>query len=54
MRYVGNYVIFTEFNTTKITSKDNYVALYRNASKVMTFDGTIDQAVEYVKKYLGG
>ena len=51
--YVGNYVAFEEFGT-KITSKDNYDAPIRNASKVMNFNGTIDQAVEYIKQYFGG
>lgn len=52
--YVGNYVAFKEFGTTKITSKENYEAVIRNASKVMTFDGTIHEAVEYIKQYFGG
>ena len=49
--YVGNFVIFEEFGKTKITSKENYEAVIRNASKVLPFNGTIEEAVEYVKKY---
>ena len=35
-----------------VTSKENYEAVIRNASKVLYFNGTIQEAVEYVKKYL--
>lgn len=52
--YVGNYVAFEEFGKTKITSKDNYEVPIRNAGKVMNFNGTIDEAVEYIKQYFGG
>ena len=52
--YVGDYVAFKEFGKTKITTKENYEAVIRNASKVMTFDGTIHEAVEYIKQNLGG
>lgn len=52
--YVGDYVAFKEFGKTKITTKENYEAVIRNASKVMTFDGTIHEAVDYIKQYMGG
>ena len=52
--YVGDFVAFKEFSTTKITTKENYEAVIRNASKVMTFDGTIHEAVEYIKQNFGG
>lgn len=52
--YVGNYVAYSEFGKTKITSKTNYEAVIRNASQVVTFDGTIHEAVEYIKKCVGG
>ena len=48
--YVGNYVAYKEFGKTKITTKENYEAVIRNASKVRTFDGTIHEAVEYIKQ----
>jgi hypothetical protein len=51
--YVGNFVAFEEFGT-KITDKDNYESHIRNASKVMNFNGTLDEAVEYIKQYFGG
>ena len=50
--YIGNYVVFEEFGKTKITSKENYEAVIRNASKALYFNATIQEAVEYVKKYL--
>ena len=49
--YVGNYVVFEEFGKIKITNKENYEAVIRDASKVLYFNGTIEEAVEYVKKY---
>ena len=49
--YVGNFVVFEEFGKTKITRKENYEAVIRDASKVLPFNGTIEEAVEYVKKY---
>ena len=49
--YVGNFVVFEEFGKTKITRKENYEAVIRDASKVLYFNGTIEEAVEYVKKY---
>ena len=49
--YIGKYVVFEEFGKTKITSKENYEAVIRDASKVLLFNGTIEEAVEYVKKY---
>lgn len=51
--YVGNYVAFKEFGKTKITSKENYEAFIRNENKVVTFYGTIQEAVEYIKQYFG-
>ena len=50
--YVGNYVAYQEFGKTKITTKENYEAVIRNAHKVLTFDGTIHEAVEYIKQNL--
>lgn len=52
--YVGNYVAYKEFGKTKITSKNNYEAVIRNDLKVVTFDGTIHEAVEYIKQNFGG
>lgn len=52
--YVGNFVAFKEFGKTKITSKANYEAVVRNASKVMEFNGTIHEAVRYIKQNFGG
>lgn len=52
--YVENYVAFKEFGKTKITTKANYEAVVCNASKVMPFNGTIHDAVEYIKQYFGG
>ena len=52
--YVGNYVVFEEFGKTKITGKENYEAVYCNAHGVIVFDGTIHEAVEYIKQNLGG
>ena len=51
--YIGKYVVFEEFGKTKITRKENYEAVIRNASKVLLFNGTIQEAIEYVKKYYG-
>lgn len=48
--YVGNYVAYKEFGKTKITTKANYEAIIRNANIVVTFDGTIHEAVEYLKQ----
>ena len=53
-QYVGNYVVFEEFGKTKITTTANYKAVIRNANIIVTFDGTIDEAVEYIKKNVGG
>ena len=50
--YVGDYVAYTEFGKTKITTKANYEAVIRNASMILTFDGTIHEAVEYIKQNL--
>ncbi len=52
--YVGNYVAYKEFGKTKITIKSNYEAVYRNPNIVVTFDGTIHEAVEYLKQTIGG
>ena len=52
--YVGDYVAYKEFNQTKITTKTNYEAVIRNDRQVITFDGTIHEAVEYIKQNLGG
>ncbi len=52
--YVGNYVVYKEFGKTKITKKKNYKAVIRNDRRVMTFDGTIHEAVRYIKQNLGG
>lgn len=49
--YSKGYVCFEEFGHTKITSKENYEALIRNERQVVNFDGTIEEAVEYVEKY---
>ena len=52
--YMGDYVVYKEFGKTKITTKTNYEAVIRNASMVMNFNGTIHEAVEYIKQYMGG
>ena len=52
--YVGNYVAYSEFGKTKITNKTNYEAVIRNERQVITFDGTIHEAVEYIKQNFGG
>jgi hypothetical protein len=52
--YVGNFVAFKEFGKTKITTKENYEAVIRDANKVITFHGTIHEAVEYIKQILEG
>ena len=52
--YIGNYVAYSEFGKTKITNKTNYEAVIRNERQVITFDGTIHEAVEYIKQNLGG
>ena len=52
--YVGNYVVFEEFGKVKITSKENYEAVYCNAHGIIVFDGTLNEAVEYIKQNLGG
>lgn len=52
--YVGKYVVFKEFGKTKITRKENYEAFIRNENKVIAFNGTTYEAVEYIKKYYGG
>lgn len=49
--YVGNYVAYKEFGKTKITHKANYEAVIRNENVVITFDGTIQEAVEYIKQF---
>lgn len=54
VQYVGNYAVFEEFGKTKITTKANYEAVIRNANIIVTFDGTVDEAVEYIKKCVGG
>ena len=51
--YIGNYVAYSEFGKTKITTKANYEAVIRNANIIVTFDGTIQEAVEYIKQNLG-
>ncbi len=52
--YVGDYVAYTEFGKTKITSVANYEAVIRNDRQVVTFDGTIHEAVAYIKQNFGG
>ena len=52
-QYVGNYAVYSEFGKTKITSKANYEAVIRNANLIVTFDGTVDEAVEFLKQSLG-
>ena len=52
--YVGDYVAYKEFGKTKITSKTNYEAVIRNECQVVTFDGTIHEAVAYIKQNFGG
>lgn len=52
--YVGDYVVYEEFGRTKITTKENYEAFIRDASMVILFNGTVDEAVEYIKKYFYG
>lgn len=52
--YVGDYVVYEEFGRTKITTKENYEAFIRDASRVMPFEGTTDEAVAYIKKYFYG
>lgn len=52
--YVGDFVVYTEFGKTKITNKYNYAATIRNERQVITFDGTLDDAVEYIKQNFGG
>jgi hypothetical protein len=54
VRYVGDYVAFNEFGKIKITTRANYDAFIRNASMVMSFDGTIQEAVEYIEHYMVG
>ena len=49
--YIKNYVCFEECGQTKITSKENYEARIRNERQVVKFDGTIEEATEYVEKY---
>lgn len=54
-KYVGDYVAYEELGRTKITTKENYHAfIIRDASMVMPFEGTVDEAVEYIKKYFYG
>jgi hypothetical protein len=45
------YVCFEEFGQTKITKQENYDAYIRNERQVVRFDGTIEEAAEYVEKY---
>ena len=52
--YVGDFVAYEEFGKTKITTKANYEAFIRNASMVIPFDGTLNEAVEYIKQNFGG
>lgn len=54
VHYINHYVVFQEFGITKITNKTNYNAQIRNASQVLRFDGTVDEAIRYVKKYFIG
>lgn len=52
--YVGDMVAYVEFGKTKITTKANYDAYVRDERQAITFDGTLSDAVEYVKQNLGG
>ena len=49
--YTKGYVCFEELGQTKITTTENYEAYIRNERKVINFDGTIEEAAEYVEKY---
>lgn len=49
--YVNGYACFEEFGQTKITSIENYEARIRNEREVVKFDGSVEEAAEYVKKY---
>ena len=52
--YVGDMVAYVEFGKTKITTKENYDEYIRNERRVVTFDGTLNEAVEYIKQNFGG
>ena len=52
--YVGDFVAYKEFGKTKITTKENYEAVIRNERQIITCNGTIHEAVEYIKKYIIG
>lgn len=54
IKYIGDYVVFTELGRTKITTKENYNLSIRDASRVMLFEGTEDEAVAYIKKFFYG
>ena len=49
--YTKGYVCFDEFGQTKITSTENYEAFIRDEREVVKFDGTVEQAAEYVEKH---
>lgn len=48
---VGDYVCFNYFGKIKITTAENYAREIRNTKECMDFDGTMYEAVEYVKQY---
>lgn len=50
-----NGMVIYNYNcgSCSITSKENYEARIQNARAIMTFNGTLEEACEYVKKYFG-
>ena len=49
--YIENFVAFEDAFGVKITSKDNFEKCIMNAGKVMSFNGSLNDAVEYIKTY---
>jgi hypothetical protein len=49
--YTKGYVCFEELGHTKITTTENYEAYIRNERQVVNFDGTVEEAAEYVEKH---
>lgn len=48
----GDYMIaFLQGNKVLITSKDNYNSQIMDLNKCCTFDGTLEQAQDYIAKY---
>lgn len=49
---MNKYIAFDNFGKILITTEDNYNSLVLDLNKCCTFNGTLNEANEYIAKYL--